>query len=90
MVSNYNLHGESILIKDRNKVLSPDTKLEIINRLKKGEPQNRLIIEYCVTAKQIHKWLKNYEEFSYNGLIDKPKGRSPTMNKGKNIHYLYY
>ena len=39
LVSKYNLHGESILIKDRNKVLSLDTKLEIINRLKKGEPQ---------------------------------------------------
>ena len=85
LVSKYNLHGESILIKDRNKVLSPDTKLEIINRLKKGEPQNRLIIEYCVTAKQIHKWLKNYEEFGYNGLIYKPKGKLPTMKKEKKI-----
>ena len=34
---------------------------------------------------QIISWLKNYEEFGYNGLIDKPKGRPSDMKKEKKV-----
>ena len=84
-VSKYNMHGESILIKKKNKKLSQETKLEILNRLINGESKNTLIIEYNITATQIVNWLKKYVEIGYNGLIDKPRGRPKTMKKEKKI-----
>ena len=48
-----------------------------------GEPKLNLSIEYQVQEAQINSWLKKYEEFGYNGLIDKPKGRPPDMKKEK-------
>ena len=83
LIAKYNKHGESVLTKNKNRRISPKTKLEIVNRLNQGEVQNTIIVDYCVTATQIHNWIKKYEEFGYNGLIDKPKGRPPAMKKEK-------
>ena len=32
---------------------------------------------------QIINWIKKFENFGYNGLIDKPKGRPPAMKNVK-------
>ena len=37
------------------------------------------------TEAQIISWLNKYEKFGYNGLIDKPKGRPPTMKKENKV-----
>lgn len=83
IVRKYNLHGEESLMKHKNKIFSPDLKLEIITRAMNGESKFSLGIEYLIQESNIISWLKKYEEFGYNGLIDKPKGRPPGMKKEK-------
>ena len=83
VIHKYHLHGESSLIKNKNRKYTPEYKLEIITRYKNGKSIFSLAIEYEVSELQIINWIKKYEEFGYNGLIDKPKGRPPTMKKEK-------
>ena len=85
IVRKYHLHGESSLSKAKNRKFSSEIKLEVINRALNGESKKSLGIEYMVQEAQIISWLKKYEEFGYNGLIDKPKGRPPTMKKEKKV-----
>ena len=83
IVRKYNMHGEDSLTKKSNRKYSADLKLEIITRAMNGESKWSLGVEYKIGESQIINWLKKYEEFGYNGLIDKPKGRSPAMKKEK-------
>ena len=85
IVRKYYMHGEESLIKKPNRKFSADLKLEIITRALNGESKKSLCIEYMIQEVYIIKWLKNYDEFGYNGLIDKPKGRPPSMKKEKKI-----
>ena len=81
IIRKHHLHGESVLNKQKNNTYSPNIKLEVINRALNGESKKSLAVEYNITSSQIISWLKKYEEFGYNGLIDKPKGRPPDMKK---------
>ena len=83
IVRKYNKHGEKSLIKQKNRVFSPKLKLEIITRAMNGESKKSLGVEYLIQEAYIISWLKKYEEFGYNGLVDKPKGRPPAMKKEK-------
>ena len=83
IIRRYLLHGESSLSKEKNRKFTPEIKLEIITRAMNGESKTSLGIEYMIQEAQIISWLKKYEEFGYNGLIDKPKGRPKTMKKEK-------
>jgi transposase len=83
IVRRYKLHGESSLIKQKNRKFPADLKFEIISRAMNGESKKSLGIKYMIQEAQIILWLKKYEEFGYNGLIDKPKGRPPDMKKEK-------
>ena len=83
IVRKYHLHGESSLTKHKNRKYTAEIKLEVVTRALNGESKKSLSAEYNITRTQIISWLKKYEEFGYNGLIDKPKGRPPTMKKEK-------
>ena len=83
IVRRYHLHGEDSLVKKPNRQYPANLKLEIITRALNGESKMSLGIEYMIQETYIISWLKKYEEFGYNGLIDKPKGRPPTMKKEK-------
>ena len=83
IVRRYKLHVESSLIKQKNRKFPADLKFEIISRAMNGESKKSLGIQYMIQEVQIISWLKNYEEFGYNGLIDKTKGRPPDMKKEK-------
>ena len=83
IIRRYLLHGESSLIKSRKRKFTAEIKLEVITRAMNGESKTNLGIEYMIQEAQIISWLKKYDEFGYNGLIDKPKGRPKTMKKEK-------
>ena len=83
IVRRYNMHGEDTLIKNSNRKFTADLKLEIITRAMNGESKVSLGIEYLIQEAYIISWLKKYKENGYNGLIDKSKGRPPTMKKEK-------
>ena len=83
IVRRYLIHGESSLVKKKNRKFTPEMKLEIIKRSLNGESKMGLSVEYQINDTQINSWLKKYEKFGYNGLINKPKGRPPNMKKEK-------
>ena len=83
IVRRYKLHGELSLIKQKKRRFPADLKFEIISKAMNGESKTSLGIKYMIQEAQIISWLKNYEEFGYNGLIDKTKGTSATMKKEK-------
>ena len=83
IVRRYLLHGEVSLKKRKNRKFTAEIKLEVIHRAMNGESKKSLGIEYMIQEAQIISWLKKYNEFGYNGLIDKPKGRPPNMKKEK-------
>jgi len=85
IINKYRIHGEDILMKQKYKHYSPDEKLAVINRCLNGESKKSLAAELNISTGNIYQWVKKYEEFGYNGLIDKPKGRPPTMKKEKKI-----
>lgn len=81
----YNLYGEASFEKQMfNRSYSPDLKLEVIERVKMGESRKSLAIEYQIRDSMIIKWLQEYEEYGYNGLITKKRGR-PKMKKEKEL-----
>lgn len=82
IIKKFHKHGEKSLIK-KYKKLTKEIKLEVISRVLNGESKNSIAIEYEITTLQISNWIKNYEENSYNGLVDKPKGRPPAMKREK-------
>ena len=84
-IRKYDIHGDEVLVKHKNRKFTAHLKLEIITRSINGESKHSLAAEYNITRAQIISWLKKYEKFGYNGLIDKPKGRPPTMKKEKKV-----
>ena len=70
---------ESFKEKGKNKKYTPNFKLEIVNRVLKGESKHGIASELCVNHGMIHSWVKKYNELGYNGLIEKKKGRPPKM-----------
>lgn len=85
IINKYRIHGEDILMKQKNRYYSPDEKLAVINRCFNGESKTSLAAELNISTGNICQWVKKYEKYGYNGLIDKPKGRPPTMKKEKKI-----
>ena len=83
IIRKFHLHGEDSLTKKKNRVFPPDLKLHIIQRVLNGESQLSVSIEYQIQEIMIINWLQKYQELGYDGLIDKPKGRPPSMKKDK-------
>ena len=83
IIRKFHMHGEEALKKKAKRKYSADFKLEVIKRVLSGEAKASVSIEYNIEPSQIRLWIKNYEEKGYNGLINKPKGRPPTMKKEK-------
>lgn len=79
----YRQYGEEIFRRKRfNSEYSSEFKFEVIRRLKLGESKRSLSVGYKIEISMIIKWLRDYEEFGYNGLITKKRGR-PKMKPEK-------
>ena len=86
MIKRFMIHGEdSLKHPHKNKFITTDIKLEIINKWKCGTSLTCLVAEYLVTDAQIIKWVKKYEEFGYNGLKIDKRGRPRKMDEKKDI-----
>ena len=83
IIRKYHTHGKSSLQKNGKRKFSSEFKNDVIIRAINGESKLSLSVEYQIQEAQIISWLKKYNEFGYNGLIDKPKGRPPNMKKEK-------
>lgn len=80
LIQRYRKHGvKGLFHKEESYSFTPEYKLEIINRYFSGESQRSLAVELNVNNSLIYSWIKKYEQFGYNGLIDK-RG-SPGMTR---------
>ena len=80
IINRFQIHGKECLKHTKSKNITPDIKLEIINKWKYGQSITTLTYEYLVTDVQIRKWIKQYEEFGYNGLKIDNRGRPRKMS----------
>jgi len=71
---------EALRRKQSNTSYPPELKLEIVKKSMAGETKNSLALEYRIGTSQLIKWRRDYEEYGYNGLVNKKTGR-PRMNQ---------
>ena len=76
------LHGIEILRENENRHYSPELKLEIINKvLIQNQPIWTTSLEYGLPGDgTLHSWINRYKADGYV-IIEKKKGKPPTMNK---------
>lgn len=79
-------HGIDILKPKQSwKKWSADEKLVIVNKYLAGNSINSISIIEGINPSIISKWVYNYQNYGYNGLIEKKKGRPPMKKKIKDI-----
>ena len=88
LCNKYEKHGiDGIIHPPKNRKYSVEFKLEVINRVLKGESKSGLAALYNLPgAGTIVSWMKKYEELGYNGLEGKQgrlRGRPKIMTKEK-------
>lgn len=79
-------HGEeSLRHPAKQKDFSAEFKMMIINKVYEGESKASLAIKYSLAGSGIIvSWMHKYEEFGYNGLVSKHKGR-PKKNMNQKV-----
>lgn len=68
----------------RNKEWTPEEKYELVAKVLAGCSMKSVACEAGINVGNLHQWVCKYEEFGYNGLVNKKKGRksnNPEMNK---------
>lgn len=68
----------------RNKEWTPEEKCELVAKVLAGCSMKSVACEAGINIGNLHRWVRKYEEFGYNGLVNKKKGRKsnkPEMNK---------
>ena len=81
------LHGpEALKHKNLNKVWSPEEKLELVMQVRSGKAVQAVSIENRINDGMLHQWLRKYDVWGYNGLIDQKKGRKPKNLQMKKIN----
>ena len=85
LINLIDLHGIDILRTDRNRYYSRKLKQEIINKIFiDNQSVNSTALKYGLSSKgMLVNWIKSYKENGYV-IVERPRGRSPTMKK-KNI-----
>lgn len=78
------IHGKEILDRNGNRYYPPDLKKEIIDKvLIDKQSINTTSLEFGLTSDgMLINWIKQYKKDGYV-IVEKPRGRSPTMPKVK-------
>ena len=78
------LNGPEALKPRRNfRQWTPEQKLELVSRVLAGTPVYDVSCEASIKKNLLYSWLHKYQEFGYNGLINKKKGRKPMGSEMK-------
>jgi transposase-like protein len=78
------LGPEALKPKSLYRTWSPEEKLELIMQVRSGKAVQAVSIENRINDGMLHQWLRKYNMWGYNGLIDQKKGRkqrNPQMKK---------
>ena len=89
LISLIDRHGTDILRKNENRYYSPELKLEIINKvLIQNQPVWATALEYGLSSDgMLHLWINRYKADGCV-IIERKRGRSPTMIKEKQTKSL--
>ena len=60
-----------------NKIWTPKAKLELVSKVIAGESNKSVAFNAGISDGMLYQWVRKYEDFGYNGLINKKKGRKP-------------
>lgn len=63
--------------KGQNKKWTPEEKLELIQQVLAGRPNQSVAIEAGISSGMLYQWVSKYKKYGYNGLVNRPKGRKP-------------
>ena len=63
--------------KGQNKKWRPEEKLELIQQVLAGRPNQSVAIEAGISSGMLYQWVSKYKKYGYNGLVNRPKGRKP-------------
>lgn len=69
----------------KNNMKTPKEKEIIIKQYINGESTTKLADEFIVSRRQIYRWLKNYEEKGFDGLISNT-GKASTHHKNMGLY----
>ena len=77
-------HGPNInKSRGTNKPWSPEEKYKLVCQVLSGQALRAIAIVAGINPGQLYQWVHKYKTLGYNGLINKPKGRSPKDCKMK-------
>ena len=83
LVRRYKMHGvEAITCKGHWRNFTPEFKEEIVKKYYSGNSISSLAVECNVVNSIIISWIKKYEQFGYNGLVDN-RGRPGVTKVGR-------
>ena len=75
---------EALRHKSQNKVWTPEERYALVARVLAGESYTAVALSSGINSGLLYQWVHKYNEFGYNGLIPKKKGRKskdPDMKK---------
>lgn len=58
-----------------NKVWTPEMKYELVAKVLAGQSNKSVAFSAGINDGMLYSWVRKYKEFSYNGLVNKKKGR---------------
>ena len=70
--------------KEHHKKWTSEERYSLVSRVLAGESNKSVAYSAGINSGQLHQWVRKYEIYGYNGLIDKKKGRkskNPDMKK---------
>ena len=68
---------EALQHQNFNKVWTPEQKLELVSQVIAGKSIQEVAFSIGINAGMLYQWVRKYEIWGYNGLIDQKKGRKP-------------
>lgn len=78
---------EALKHKIQNKVWSSEEKHELVSRVLAGNSINSVAINAGVSKGILYQWVRKYEIYGYNSLINKKRGRKSRNPDMKKINY---
>ncbi len=64
---------------------TPEEKLEMVSQVLAGRSTQAVALEAGIGSTILYKWVRNYKNFGYNGLVPKQKGRKSRNSNMKKV-----
>ena len=77
----YNNGPDALKHNNFNKVWTQEMKYELVPKVLAGQSNKSVAFEAGISDGMLYKWVRNYKEFGYNGLVNKKKGRKSSKSE---------